>query len=415
MREIYYYGLRLTVRSAVSRSDLDLSRSDLITFPFSPTMADEINITLFHPPTSRTDAISLPFSATLSDLASFASALLDLDGEIVIRRDTTVIFSQHTGGTKTLQAGGVRNGDFLMVWRLTEVPATTNNNSSGASSPARQRPRTNPPSAAATGGLDFSSLLAANTHAPTNAATSSNNGGLSFNIPALLAANAASSTPQPVEWDGMNLDDAIQRNPNPLHLMTLFTSPRHPNLLKELNYHNPQVYKRLLSAKGDIPSMANIWRETMMKSTTARFLQRHGEQSRETEMRTRLSNNPHDMEANAYFAEKIRKENVQRQYEQMMEGYPEAMGRVLMLYINCTVKEKPLQVFVDSGAQSTIMSSACAERLGLLHLVDDRFEGTAVGVGTGKILGKIHMVDLTIGGYDFPCSITVMDSKEGLG
>lgn len=98
-----------------------------------------------------------------------------------------------------------------------------------------------------------------------------------------------------------------------------------------------------------------------------------------------------------------------------MEEYPESMGRVLMLYINCSVKQKPLQVFVDSGAQMTIMSSSCAERLGLLHLLDDRFEGTAVGVGTGKILGKIHIVDLEIGGYAFPCSITVMDSKEGLG
>ena len=91
------------------------------------------------------------------------------------------------------------------------------------------------------------------------------------------------------------------------------------------------------------------------------------------------------------------------------------MGRVLMLYINCLVNEKPLQVFVDSGAQSTIMSSACADRLGLLHLVDTRFAGTAVGVGTGKILGKIHIVDLTINGYALPCSITVMDSEAGLG
>lgn len=132
-------------------------------------------------------------------------------------------------------------------------------------------------------------------------------------------------------------------------------------------------------------------------------------------MTTRLRSNPNDVEANTYFAEKIRKENVQRQYEQMMEEYPESMGRVLMLYINCTVNQKPLQVFVDSGAQMTIMSSSCAERLDLLHLLDDRFEGTAVGVGTGKILGKIHIVDLHIGGYDFPCSITVMDSKEGLG
>mmetsp|Transcript_9663 Transcript_9663/g.19592 ORF Transcript_9663/g.19592 Transcript_9663/m.19592 type:complete len:201 (+) Transcript_9663:1-603(+) len=99
----------------------------------------------------------------------------------------------------------------------------------------------------------------------------------------------------------------------------------------------------------------------------------------------------------------------------MMEEYPESMGRVLMLYINCLVNEKPLQVFVDSGAQMTIMSSACADRLGLLHLVDNRFAGTAVGVGTGKIMGKIHIVDLTIGGYAFPCSITVMDSESGLG
>jgi len=132
-------------------------------------------------------------------------------------------------------------------------------------------------------------------------------------------------------------------------------------------------------------------------------------------MRKALELNPMDAEANKYFGEKIRLENVQRQYEQMMEEYPESMGSVLMLYINCSVNKKPLQVFVDSGAQNTIMSSACADRLGLLHLVDNRFHGTAVGVGTGKILGRIHTVDLTINGYDLPCSLTVMDSKEGLG
>ena len=122
-----------------------------------------------------------------------------------------------------------------------------------------------------------------------------------------------------------------------------------------------------------------------------------------------------DAEANKYFGEKIQAENVQRQYEQMMEEYPESMGRVLMLYIKCLVNDKQLQVFVDSGAESTIMSSECADRLGLLHLVDKRFEGVAVGVGTGKILGKIHIVELMIGGYAFPCSITVMDSESGLG
>ena len=48
------------------------------------------------------------------------------------------------------------------------------------------------------------------------------------------------------------------------------------------------------------------------------------------------------------------------------------------------------------------------------HLISLHFF-IAVGVGTGKILGKIHIVELNIGGYDFPCSITVMDSEAGLG
>ena len=299
--------------------------------------------------------------------------------------------------------------------------ATTNRGS-----PVRQRQRTAPPapaaaSAAGGGGLDFSALLGAAAAQPAPAASnSSNNNGLTFNIPGLLAASNATSNssqkPSPVEWDGMHLDDAIARNPDPHNLMTVLTNTsRHPNLLKELNYHNPTMYKKLMSANNDISKMATIWRETMLKSTTARFLQQHSQQSKEMEMRQRLQRDPMDAEANKYFGEKIQKENVQRQYEQMMEDYPESMGRVLMLYINCLVNEKPLQVFVDSGAQSTIMSSECADRLGLLHLVDKRFEGVAVGVGTGKILGKIHIVELTIGGYAFPCSITVMDSESGLG
>ena len=36
-------------------------------------------------------------------------------------------------------------------------------------------------------------------------------------------------------------------------------------------------------------------------------------------------------------------------------------------------------------------------------------------MGTGKILGRIHLAPLKIGGHFFPCTITVMDSKEGLG
>uniref|UniRef100_A0A7S1GPG5 Aspartic peptidase DDI1-type domain-containing protein n=2 Tax=Cyclophora tenuis TaxID=216820 RepID=A0A7S1GPG5_CYCTE len=94
----------------------------------------------------------------------------------------------------------------------------------------------------------------------------------------------------------------------------------------------------------------------------------------------------------------------------MMQEYPEAMGRILMLYIEAKVNGTSIQAFVDSGAQSTIMSLKCAEACGIDHLIDTRFAGMAVGVGTGKILGRIHIVQLSIGGsHFFPCTVTVME------
>merc|ERR1712130_356155 len=105
-----------------------------------------------------------------------------------------------------------------------------------------------------------------------------------------------------------------------------------------------------------------------------------------------------------------KKKMVQQQYFQAMHEYPESMGRVLMLYIDAKINNHAIQAFVDSGAQSTIMSKRCAEKCGIFDYVDTRFAGVAVGVGTGKILGKIHIVQLQIGDIRFPCSVTVMDN-----
>jgi DNA damage-inducible protein 1 len=67
-----------------------------------------------------------------------------------------------------------------------------------------------------------------------------------------------------------------------------------------------------------------------------------------------------------------------------------------MLYINCKVNGHEIQAFVDSGAQSTIISRPLAEQLGLLKLLDTRFAGTAIGIGTQKILGRVHAANMEI-------------------
>lgn len=94
------------------------------------------------------------------------------------------------------------------------------------------------------------------------------------------------------------------------------------------------------------------------------------------------------------------------------EMFPEFFGQITMLYVNVKVNKKPVQAFVDSGAQSTIISQDCAERCGIMNLLDTRFQGTAVGVGISKILGRIHVADMEIGGTILPCSFTVLEDNK---
>jgi len=83
-----------------------------------------------------------------------------------------------------------------------------------------------------------------------------------------------------------------------------------------------------------------------------------------------------------------------------------------MLYVDVKVNKTPIQAFVDSGAQSTIISQDCARKCGIMNLLDTRYAGTAVGVGSSKILGRIHVADMHVGGITLPCSFTVLEDNK---
>src|SRR3546814_9838134 len=106
---------------------------------------------------------------------------------------------------------------------------------------------------------------------------------------------------------------------------------------------------------------------------------------RQQEMQ-RIHDNPESEENQRKIEEAIQQEQLQANLEFAMENMPEAFGRVIMLYVDIEINSQPIKAFVDSGAQSTIISHRMAERCGLLRHMDTRFAGEARGVGTAKIL-----------------------------
>ncbi|CAN6991657.1 unnamed protein product [Brassica rapa subsp. trilocularis] len=145
----------------------------------------------------------------------------------------------------------------------------------------------------------------------------------------------------------------------------------------------------------------------------SRHQQRSVAQRQKEEELALLYADPFDVEAQKKIEAAIRQQKgIDENWEAALEHNPEGFARVIMLYVDMEVNGIPLKAFVDSGAQSTIISKSCAERCGLLRLMDQRYKGIAQGVGQTEILGRIHVAPIKIGKNFYPCSFIVLDSPN---
>ncbi|CDU85186.1 hypothetical protein YYC_02944 [Plasmodium yoelii 17X] len=152
--------------------------------------------------------------------------------------------------------------------------------------------------------------------------------------------------------------------------------------------------------------------EEIKKIVKERYEIEKKEKQREKEMYEKALKDPLSEESQKYIYEHIYKNQINSNLALAQEHFPEAFGLVYMLYIPVEINKNVIHAFVDSGAQTSIISKRCAEKCNILRLMDTRFTGIAKGVGTKSILGKIHMIDIKIGNYFYAVALTIIDDYD---
>ncbi|KAM1753237.1 hypothetical protein ACFX1R_006816 [Malus domestica] len=174
------------------------------------------------------------------------------------------------------------------------------------------------------------------------------------------------------------------------------------NLIAQLFQSDPDLAQVILG--NDLNRLQELLRE--------RHRQKSELKQKQDEELALLYADPFDVEAQKKIEAAIRQKGIDENWAAALEHNPEAFARVVMLYVDMEVNGIPLKAFVDSGAQSTIISKSCAERCGLLRLLDQRYKGIAHGVGQSEILGRIHVAPIKIGSIFYPCSFMVLDAPN---
>jgi len=109
-----------------------------------------------------------------------------------------------------------------------------------------------------------------------------------------------------------------------------------------------------------------------------------------------------------------RDREVAKQKSTAFRENPRLFQQETMLYVKAIVNGYKIPIFVDTGAQASVMSMKTCRSLGLMNIVDVSQAGVATGVGSTRIYGKLWRVPVQIGRTKFHMQFSVLDIGESV-
>jgi DNA damage-inducible protein 1 len=111
----------------------------------------------------------------------------------------------------------------------------------------------------------------------------------------------------------------------------------------------------------------------------------------------------------AQILERIRRQNIEENERYAYENAPESFVPFSLLFVSCSVNNVPIKAMLDTGAQISILPFSMATRLGVAHLIDERWNGLTMGVGTQRPRGRIHALQVNVGGLVIANPFSVLE------
>ena len=105
---------------------------------------------------------------------------------------------------------------------------------------------------------------------------------------------------------------------------------------------------------------------------------------------------------------------IEENMQKALEEIPESLTSVNMLYIPAIINGIKLKLFIDTGAQISIMPFEIVCNLGMEEILDYKHQGMVHGVGKQEIIGKIHFAELQLNDFLLGCSFTVLSDQDDI-